>query len=143
MNKFGIHIKVKDIQKSYRFYKAFGFKPVFAYGNSKWQEQLKADFKGLATVDEKYEGVTFEFNGALLEIANGHIAVKTEVFKESISSSKVSAMVDTDSIEQIVSICKLNNIEIAVQPRTFHWGSTEVVIADPDGLIIVFREKSI
>lgn len=143
MNKFGIHIKTKDIQKSYRFYKAFRFKPFFAYGNSKWQEQVKNDFKGLTTVDENYEGITFEFNGALLEIANGHIAVKPEVFKESIPSSKVSAMIDTDSIEDIVSICKQYDIKITVEPKDYYWGTREVVITDPDGFILVFRQKII
>jgi predicted lactoylglutathione lyase len=30
---FGTHIKVKDIEKSRKFYEALGFKSVFAYGD--------------------------------------------------------------------------------------------------------------
>lgn len=143
MNKFGIHIKVKDIIKSYTFYKAFGFKPVFAYGSSNWQNQIKKDFVNTPTVNENYEGVTFELNNSLLEIANGHIAVKPEVFKEDITSSKVSAMIDTDSISNIVEICNRFGFEIAVQPKDYPWGSREVVVRDPDGFILVFRTKTI
>ena len=31
--QFGIHLKVKDINISWTFYRAFGLKPVFAYGD--------------------------------------------------------------------------------------------------------------
>jgi catechol 2,3-dioxygenase-like lactoylglutathione lyase family enzyme len=65
----GIHIKVKDIEKSRQFYNALGFREVFAYGPS---EMVKED----------YSGVVFEQGGGKLEIAEGHRAVKPEVFQE-------------------------------------------------------------
>lgn len=142
MNKFGIHIKVKNIQKSYAFYKALGFKAVFAYGSMEWQDLIKQDYPGTPTANENYEGVTFEFNDGLLEIANGHVAVKPETFKESIASSKVSCMLDSDSVDEVVEICRKNDFEIAVGPRDFPWGTREVVLRDPDGFIIVFRERN-
>ncbi len=140
MNKFGIHIKVKDIQKSYAFYKAFNLRPLFAYGNTKWQEQIKKDFPNTPTVDEKYEGVTLDINGALLEIANGHVAVKQEVFNQNIASSKVSAMIDINSIEEVVNTCEKNNFQIVVDPIDYPWGTREIVVKDPDGFILVFRQ---
>ena len=47
----GIHIKVKSFSKSLAFYKALGFKQVFAYG-----PRQKAH--------EDYNGVVFEHGGA-------------------------------------------------------------------------------
>jgi catechol 2,3-dioxygenase-like lactoylglutathione lyase family enzyme len=140
ITKFGIHIKVKDINKSYNFYKSFGLKAIFTYGNTKWIGKIKKDFPNTPNAPEKYEGVTFDIGTAVLEIANGHICVKPEVFKLDITSSKISAMVDADSIDEIVKICKKNNYKIAVGPKEFYWGTREVVIKDPDGFVLVFRE---
>ena len=139
INKFGVHIKVKDIEKSYHFYKQFNIKPVFTYGRSYWLEKVLEDYPNLAHADEKYEGITFEVGNSLLEIANGHIAVKPEIFKQDITSSKVSAMLDVNSIEEIVDICSKNSFEIAKEPTDYYWGTREVVVKDPDGFILVFR----
>ncbi|MBI2356670.1 VOC family protein [Candidatus Dojkabacteria bacterium] len=140
ITKFGIHIKSKDLQSSYDFYKAFNLKAIFAYGNEEWTEKVKGDFPEIGTAPEKYQGCTFEIGNSLLEVADGHIAVKPEVFKEEIPSSKVSAMIDTDSIDEIVQICAKNNFEIASEPKEYYWGTREVVVKDPDGFILVFRE---
>jgi uncharacterized glyoxalase superfamily protein PhnB len=140
LNKFGVHIKVKDINKSYKFYKAFELKPVFTYGSDKWLEIVKKDFPTVGSAPEKYNGVTFELGNSLLEIADGHIAVKKETFLETITSSKVSAMIDVDSVDEVVNICNKNDFEIAVDPKDYPWGTREVVIRDPDGFILVFRE---
>lgn len=140
INRFGIHIKVKDIEKSLNFYTTFGLNPIFAYGRENWIKKLTERYPTLAHANEKYEGITFEIGNSLLEIANGHIAVKPEVFKEDIQSSKVSAMIDTDSVDNILEICKKNNFEIAKDITEYPWGTREVVVKDPDGFILVFRE---
>ncbi len=136
--KFGIHIKVKNFDKSYKFYKYLGFKEIFAYGPKKFTEKLP---KSINPAPEKYRGVTFEIGNALLEIGEDHIAVKKEVFRETVKSSKVSAMIDVDSIDKLIAQCKKCEIEIAVPPKTFPWGTREVVIKDPDGFVLVFREN--
>ncbi len=139
ISKLGIHIKTADIKKSYPFYKAFGFKAIFAYGKPGWLTMLKTDFPELPTAPEEYNGVTFELNNTEFELGEGHVAVKPEVFKERIHSSKVSAMIDAP-VDEVVKICNENNFEIAAKPRIFHWGKREVVVKDPDGFILVFRE---
>ncbi|KKR06388.1 MAG: Bleomycin resistance protein [candidate division WS6 bacterium GW2011_GWF2_39_15] len=138
--RFGIHIKVKDILESYNFYRAFDLKPVFAYGDEKWLGMLKESDSKLSTAAEKYRGVTFNVGDSLFEIADGHVAVKPEVFKLDITSSKVSAMIDVDCVDEVVEICKANSFEVAVDPVEYPWGTREVVIRDPDGFILVFRE---
>lgn len=137
IRKFGIHIKCKDIEKSYSFYKTFKFKETFAYGS----KNFLAKFKTIPTAKEKYNGVVFEVGKSLLEIADGHLAVKTNIFNEHINSSKVSAMLQVNSLDKILKICKRNKIEIAVPPRKFPWGTKEVVIKDSDGFVLVFIEK--
>lgn len=140
VTRIGIHLKVKDIDKSYIFYKAFGFTPIFAYGREYWIQKVLTDFPGTPNASEKYEGITFEVNNALFEVANGHIAVKPEVFQQEIHTSKVSATLDTGSVDDIVKICEKNSFEIAVGIKEYPWGTKEVVIRDPDGFILVFRE---
>ncbi|MFC1780379.1 VOC family protein [Patescibacteria group bacterium] len=137
-NKFGIHIKVLNFNKSYRFYKNLGFKECFAYGS---KEFIKSLNKSIPTAKEKYNGVVFNLGNSLFEIADGHIAVKSKVFKEKIQSSKVSAMIHINSLKRIVNTCKKNKIKIAVPERIFPWGTKEVVIKDPDGFVLVFIEK--
>lgn len=138
ISKFGIHIKCSDIRKSYKFYKTFGFKEVFAYGPKKF---LSTVDKNHPAAPEKYRGVVFEVGNTIFEIADGHIAVKPNVFKEKITSSKVSAMLHVDSVDKIIKICKKNSIKITVSPRIFPWGTKEIVIKDPDGFVLVFIEK--
>ncbi len=121
----GTHIKVADFEASRKFYEALGFKKIFEYGPG-------------TTVPEAYHGMTFEHGGCKLEIANGHQAVKPGVFKERVASSKISLMVYVDSVEDIIYRCKENNIELAVGPRHYYWGTIEVVVKDPDGVVLVF-----
>ena len=92
------------------------------------------------TALEKYRGVVFEIGDTILEIGEDHIAIKPEVFKKRISSSKISAMIDVDSLARMMDICKKNNIKISVSPKKFPWGTRELVIKDPDGFVLVFRE---
>lgn len=136
--KFGIHHKVKNIEKSLKFYKDFGFKEVFGYGDIKFLAKLD---KSIPKVLEKYNGAVFEIGGALLEIADGHIAVKPEVFRQKIESSKLSAMIHVDSVDHVVKVCGKNDYKILVAPKVFPWGTREVVIRDPDGFVLVFIEK--
>lgn len=139
ITKFGIHIKVSNLDRSYKFYKSLGFKEVFAYGPKDFLGTLD---KSISTAPEKYRGIVFELGDRPFEIADGHLAVKPGVFKEPITSSKVSVMLHVDSLSTILNACKEYNIEIAVPPRKFHWGTAELVIKDPDGFVLVFIEKN-
>ena len=135
--KFGIHLKVKNFYKSLNFYLKLGFKPAFAYGDKDYLEKFA---KGVPSAPEKYHGMTFDIGGSLFEIADGHVAVKVEVFKQDITSSKISAMIDVDSLEKIMQICNENEFKIVKNPVKYPWGTVELVVRDPDGFILVFRE---
>ncbi|MBL8014853.1 MAG: VOC family protein [Candidatus Doudnabacteria bacterium] len=137
--KLGTHLKVKDFFKSLDFYLKLGFKPVFAYGDEQYLAKYAQNIPHAA---ERYRGMTFEIGGGPFEIADGHVAVKPDVFKLRIESSKVSAMIDVDSIEKIINICERNGFEIAKGRVKYPWGTEELVVRDPDGFIIVFREFS-
>jgi uncharacterized glyoxalase superfamily protein PhnB len=73
-----------------------------------------------------------------LEIADGHRAVKPEVFARPMVDSKVSLMLGVESLRSIIEICKREGIAIAVKPRHYYWGTLELVIKDPDGVVLVF-----
>ncbi|MEK7595679.1 MAG: VOC family protein [Patescibacteria group bacterium] len=125
LTNLGVHIKVNNFKASYDFYTLLGFKKVFEYGPDK-------------SAKEDYSGATFEVGGCKLEIANGHRAVKPEVFKEHLTSSKLSLMVNVDALSALLTICSRKHIQIAVPPRHFYWGTLELVIKDPDGTVLVF-----
>lgn len=125
IHTIGVHIKTANFEKSKQFYTALGFNQVFAYG----PEQA---------VKEAYNGATFQQGECKLEIAEGHRAVKPTVFKEKITSSKISLMINVDSLEDIISRCQKNNIEIAVGVRHYYWNTLELVVKDPDGVVLVF-----
>jgi uncharacterized glyoxalase superfamily protein PhnB len=135
--KLGVHIKCSDIYNSLKFYRSLGFNEVFAYGSGDFLEEISKD---IATVSENYNGVSFEIGGAVLEIADGHLAVKPGVFEEKIKSSKLSLFFDIESLSELQEACEKNNIKISVPPKHYHWGSTELVVKDPDGVVLVFRE---
>src|SRR3989344_2260920 len=103
----GVHIKVNNYEKSLKFYTSLGFIKVFEYGPGK-------------SVEEKYRGAVFEHGGCKLEIADGHRAVKPEVFKEQVKSSKISLMVYVDTLEEILKKCKKNKINSAVPTRHYY-----------------------
>ena len=136
-SKFGVHVKVANFYKSLDFYLKLGFKTIFAYGD---EEYLKKYANNIPNAPEKYRGMTFEVGNSLFEIADGHVAVKLEVFKEAIRSSKVSAMIDVDSLEKIIKICSENAVPIVKDVKEYPWGTKELVLKDPDGLVLVFRE---
>ena len=121
----GIHIKVSNFEKSTRFYESLGFEKVFEYGPHK-------------KVKEDYSGMVYEHGNCKLELANGHRAVKPSVFKERIRSSKISLMVHVDKLSSILRFCKESNIDISVGPRHYYWGTLEMVVKDPDGVVLVF-----
>lgn len=125
IDSIGVHIKVKNFQKSVAFYEALGFKKIFEYGPDK-------------KVKEAYRGITYGVGGSRLELADGHAAVKPSVFKESVLSSKMSLMINVGDIWDIMSKAKKANIPIAVSPRHYYWGTLEIVIKDPDGVVLVF-----
>lgn len=129
----GLHLKVKDIKKSREFYEGLGFIPVFGYGDEAFRKTLP---KGCGSAPEKYHGVTYQLkDGADLEIADGHIAAKPEVFGEEITSGKVSAMI---KVESIVPVFKKQKDHIKYPVRKYYWGSIEVALRDPDGFVLIF-----
>ena len=132
IKKLGTHVKVSNFTKSRAFYEALGFKSIFEYG-----PDLKFTDK---TAPENYRGITFatDDGNALFEIADGHIAVKSDVFKEHIPSSKVSLLIQVESLEDIMHRAKIAGISPAKDPVNYHWGTTEIIYRDPDGLILVF-----
>ncbi len=129
----GVHVKVKDIKKSRAFYEGLGFTPIFGYGSEEYRKTLP---DGCPSAPEKYQGVTYKLaDGAELEIADGHIAAKPEVFGQQITSGKISAMVRVKSIVPVLEQCK-DVIKFPV--RKYYWGSIEVALRDPDGFVLIF-----
>lgn len=105
----GVHIKCANLDSSLDFYLSFGFKPIFAYGDKNWQNR----FEAITTVDEKYNGVSLGIGeSAVLELADDHIAVKPEVFKESVNSSKISLFFDINDVNTVEEIANENSYEI-------------------------------
>lgn len=125
INNIGVHIKVKNFNKSRRFYEKLGFKKIFEYGSDK-------------KVKEDYNGIVYQHGGTKLEIADGHRAVKPHVFKKELRSSKISLMINVDDIASVINRCKKYKIPLAVGPRHYYWGTLEVVVKDPDGVVLVF-----
>ncbi len=128
INTIGLHIKVSNFKKSVAFYKSLGFKAIFEYGPGK-------------AVEEDYNGIVFQHKEAKLELSDGHRAVKPEVFKQHIGSSKISVMIQVDDLSEIYRICIQKGITISVLPRHYYWGTLEMVIKDPDGVVLVFIAK--
>lgn len=60
--------------------------------------------------------------------------------KEKRTSSQISLMIPVDSIGEIMQICQQNNFSIAVAPRHYYWNTLELVVKDPDGVVLVFIE---
>ncbi len=76
--------------------------------------------------------------GCKLEIADGHRAVKKEVFLEQVTSSKISLVIYVSTLGNVIKSCERAGITIAVKPRHFYWNTLELVIKDPDGVVLVF-----
>lgn len=132
----GVHIKVANFTKSKAFYEALGFRKAFEYGPDKaFQKNTQG---GLVEAPEKYRGMVFIHGGGKLEIADGHRAVKPAVFKERVSTSKLSLMINVERISDLIARCKKATIPLAVGPRHYYWGTLEVVVKDPDGVVLVF-----
>lgn len=132
----GAHIKVANFAGSRRFYEALGFQKIFEYGPDKTFQ--KDSLGNLISASEQYRGMTFLYGGCKLEIADGHRAVKPNVFKARVKNSKISLMINVDSITGVLERCKKAGIPLAVGPRHYYWGTLEVVVKDPDGVVLVF-----
>jgi catechol 2,3-dioxygenase-like lactoylglutathione lyase family enzyme len=130
----GIHIKVADFDKSRAFYEALGFRPVFAYGSEEFRQSLPSE---LPSAFEHYRGMSFAIgNSAELEIAEGHIAVAdSDVFRQTITSPKVSAMV---KVESLVPLLQGGVPSISYPVRRYYWNTVEAAFRDPDGFVLVF-----
>ncbi len=136
IQKIGVHIKVENFEVSRKFYEALGFTKIFEYGPEKGFDK---DASGnLISATEAYHGMTFEHGGCKLEIADGHRAVKPEVFASRMTNSKVSLMIPVDSVEEILKVCEANNFPIGVPVRHYYWRTLELVVKDPDGVVLVF-----
>ena len=83
----GLHIKVKDIAASRKFYESLGFAPEFGYGSEQFRQTLP---EGCGSAPEKYDGVTYKLvDGAELEVANGHIAAKrAQIMHQAVAKKK-------------------------------------------------------
>lgn len=129
----GFHVKVADISESREFYESLGFKPVFGYGDDEFRASLP---EGCDSAPERYRGITYQLTGDVnFEIAEGHIAVKPEVFSEVITSPKISAMI---RVKSLVSILNNRSINRKFPVRRYYWGTIEVAVRDPDGFVLVF-----
>jgi catechol 2,3-dioxygenase-like lactoylglutathione lyase family enzyme len=128
IKSIGTHIKAKDYKASRAFYEGFGFPVIFEYGPDK-------------EVKEEYSGVTFAVGAAKLEVADGHRAVKPKTFKEQINSSKISLMVEVESLGEVIERGEKLGLTPTTQVRHYYWGKLEVVYRDPDGVIVVFTQS--
>jgi len=139
----GINIKVKDIQKSRKFYESLGFIPIFAYGPKQFLDTLSANTPHAESSDATI-GVHYALYGdkekkfviAELELVAKHIVLKhAEVVKEEIFSPKISAMVH---VRSVVPLFSNPQVKINFPVRHYYWGSIEVALRDPDGFVVVF-----
>jgi catechol 2,3-dioxygenase-like lactoylglutathione lyase family enzyme len=128
ISHLGVNHKVRDFKRSRAFYEAFGFQVLFEFGPHVEQ-------------GSKFRGLFYQVGDALLEISEGHMAVKPEVFGQPVTSSKVSLMVYVESLAPVLDTCKEHSFEISVEPRWFPWGQIGVVLKDPDGLVIAFLSE--
>ncbi len=131
---FGIHLKVKDIGASRKFYEGYlGLKPVFAYGDEAFRTTIP---DGVGTAPERYHGVTYELSGgANLEIADGHIAVSDPaVFSDPLISPKASAMI---KVASLVPFLDDKTYHATFPVRKYYWNTIELVLRDPDGFVII------
>lgn len=129
IGKMGVNLKVKDFDKSRAFYDAFGFRKLFEFGPDVAERS-------------KFRGIFYEIGSALLEVSEGHMAVKPEVFEAPLQNSKVSLMVYVESLIPILDICQERQVEIHVKPRQFPWGQIGVIVKDPDGFVIAFLSEA-
>lgn len=136
----GVHIKCANLNNSLTFYVSLGFTPTFAYGDESWKNEILKHNPEATVVDEKYNGVNFKISdSALIEIADGHAAIKPEVFKQPVTSSKISMYFDIENVETVKAIAIKNGYTIAKDITSYPWGTDEIVLKDPDGAIVVFR----
>ncbi|MDQ1290184.1 MAG: hypothetical protein QG622_3750 [Actinomycetota bacterium] len=132
LTSFGIHLKVADITRSRYFYELLGLVPHFGFGDEDFRTALPP---GCGFSPEVYRGVIYKIgDSAELEIAEGHVSVKPEVFSERVSSPKCSAMLRVDSI---VPVLATGGVEPIAPVRRYYWGSIELVLRDPDGFVVV------
>lgn len=125
IKNINLHLKVKNFQKSLKFYESLGFQKVFSYGPDQ-------------DIKEEYNGATFKHGDTMLEIADGHRGVKPSVFLEAVTSSKISLFIEVNSISEMLEKCQKAGVKIVVNVRHYYWGKLEFVVKDPDGVIIVF-----
>ena len=129
----GIHIKVRDIVESRKFYESLGFTPVFGYGSEEFRKTLP---EGCGSAPEAYQGVTYKLaDGAELEVADGHIAVKPADFQVEVDDAKITGMIRVKSVTPVIEKYQ-DRIKFPV--RHYYWTSIEVAIRDPDGFVLVF-----
>jgi catechol 2,3-dioxygenase-like lactoylglutathione lyase family enzyme len=125
LSKLGVNLKVRDFARSKAFYDAFGFRLLFEFG------------PGLPG-NSPFRGLFYEVGNALLEVSEGHLAVRPEVFATPVQTSKVSLMIYVPSLVPILDIIEQRQVEVSVKPRQFPWGQMGVIVKDPDGLVLAF-----
>lgn len=138
----GIHIKVRDIVASRRFYEdVLDLVPVFGYGDADFRATLPSELPsitddGLPGAPERYRGVTYEpTSQSPIEIAEGHIAVTDAgVFEEPVRSPKISAMMRVTSLLPLV---RDKGLRPSFPVRHYYWGTIEIALKDPDGFVLI------
>jgi len=133
VTEVGVHIKIKSIEKSRKFYEDFlELNPVFAYGSPEFLKTIPA---GVPTAPDHYSGITYGLPGKVrIEIAEGHIAVKDKkIFEDPIVSPKISAMI---TVKSLIPLLKKGLLADRTVTK-YYWGTIEVVARDPDGWVIV------
>jgi catechol 2,3-dioxygenase-like lactoylglutathione lyase family enzyme len=134
ITSLGIHLSVADIERSHEFYESLGFKIDVAFGDEKFLKTFPA---AVQSAPERYRGISYKINNnQQFEIDEGHPAVKDKkIFKERISSPKISAIVRVKSLVPLFSNSLVN---ITFPVRHYHWGTIEAAFRDPDGFVLVF-----
>lgn len=128
----GVHIKVRDIYASKKFYDSLGLKAVFAMGTEEYRARLE---DGIESVPEAYNGLVYDVNGAKFEIADGHIGIKNQdVFQDVVPTEKVSAMIN---VESLVPLFSNPLVDLRFPVRQYYWGTVEAAFRDPDGFVVV------
>jgi hypothetical protein len=128
LSHLGVNLKVRDFGRSKAFYDAFGFPILFEFGPQ-------------AEEQSKFRGLFYQVGDTLVEISEGHMAVKPEVFERPIQNAKVSLMVYVESLIPVLDICETHEFDIRVPPREFPWGQIGVIVKDPDGFVIAFLSE--
>ncbi len=114
---------VKDLQKTLKFYEAFGF-----------------DFK---KIEEHH--ITGYVNWFSIDFVEANSETKEEFQKEANAKEKGAGIyinLSVDDVDACYRDCLKNGFTPSSKPRDWPWGNREFVIRDPDGYkLVIFKKK--